>query len=832
MTVGIPDSPGTAPPVPERTQLLRSLDDVGPGDAPLVGRKAAQLGALRQDGFPVPRGLVLTVRAFEAVLSEPSGAAAGSRPAERPLPADVLDAVRQIAEAFDGTDVAVRSSGIAEDTPERSYAGQYVTTLGVRGPAALTEALRACYASALAPHGAARPGTPVPGMAVLVQPMVDAEAAGVAFSVNPVDGSPDDTVVNAVRGLGDRLVSGQADPDEWVLRGDAEPRRVAGTQDALPADGISHVARLTRRVADWAGCPQDIEWAWADDAPVLLQARPVTALPQPAERTPVAVEVPPGRWLRGGYTLKPLTPMNVSTLIAAVNAGSEGLFRYAFGERIDVRSLGGWSYLRIMPLPDAAAVLRRAERVTAAVRADEPYVLVERWHTRWQPWLARRTASALPGTLPGLTDRQLLDELDSRLRLAHRAQAVHFVIGGAAGLVWAQFGVLCRDLLGWGVAEVLPLLTGLPGKSSEPALALARLAQLACARPALRALLQAPDDDTVGRLPGADPEFAAAFDHYLRDYGQRCMGADLAEPSLSEQPATVLRLIAGQLAVGSDPQQAMARARRGRRSAAAAARAALSPGDRTRFDRALERAERSFPLRDDTGFYAHTCWGQVRYALLELAARLVRRGRLAEADDVFLLSAEEACEALRSDDDMRPLADRRRGERNWSAAHLGPPAYGEPETAASLDDVLPALADADRALLEPVRWTDSVSHLGARESAAKGDRLLRGTAASAGRCTGTVRVIVSESEFGRLRSGDVLVCPETTPQWSVLFGSIGALVTDTGGLLSHPSILAREHGIPAVVATGNATEVLRDGQVVEVDGQAGTVRLVDVAAGS
>lgn len=820
---------------PAHAGLLRSLDTTGADDAPLVGRKAARLGALLREGFPVPPGVVLTVAAFEEVLGElrRTGRAGAEVPAAGlPLSARVLRAVEEIAARFPDTALAVRSSGVAEDAPDRSYAGQYATVLGVRGAEALAAAVRTCLASAFSRHLRAYqdPDEPWPGLAVLVQPMVAAEAAGVAFSVNPVDGSRDETLVNAVRGLGERLVSGQAAPDEWSVRGTAEPRRTAGAEDALGAAEIGRVAELTRRVADEAGCPQDIEWAWAGDGPVLLQARPVTALPPQAREVPVLFEVPPGRWLRGGYTLKPLTPMNVSTLIRAVNAGSEGLFRYAFAESIDVRSLGGWSYLRIVPLADAAAVRRRAERVVAAVRADEPHGLVERWHTQWQPELAGRTAAAAGAGLAALSDGALLDELGERIARADRAQHLHFLVGGASSLVWGELGVVCRDLLGWGAEEVLPLLTGLPGKASEPALALAGLAALARERPVVREVLESPDEGCVERLEAAEPEFAAAFHRYLRDYGQRCLGADVAEPSLREQPLTVLRLIAGQLASGSDPQEAMRRTVGEREAAAERARrelAAADDGGAGRFERALARAERAFPLRDDTGFYAHVCWGQVRYALQELAARLVRRGLMDRVEEVFLLSVDEARDALADGGGLRALVARRAAEQNWAAARMGPLTYGAPEASVSRDEVLDALPGADRALLEPVRWIDSVSHLGARGSASAGDRLLHGTGVSAGRYTGTVRVVLDEGEFGRLRPGDVLVCPETTPQWSVLFGSIGALVTDTGGLLSHPSILAREHGVPAVVATGNATEVLRDGQVVEVDGRAGTVRVLD-----
>ncbi len=106
-----------------------------------------------------------------------------------------------------------------------------------------------------------------------------------------------------------------------------------------------------------------------------------------------------------------------------------------------------------------------------------------------------------------------------------------------------------------------------------------------------------------------------------------------------------------------------------------------------------------------------------------------------------------------------------------------------------------------------------------------GVRELRGIAASKGTFTGPARIILGEEQFDKLRPGDVLVCPVTSPVWSVLFAKIGALVTDSGGVLSHPAIIAREYGVPAVVATGNATEIITDGQQIVVDGEAGLVRL-------
>ena len=508
-----------------QTVLVRSLDSKQ--DVAEVGRKAARLAELRQAGFPVPPGLVLTVAAFE------SGE----------FTEEVLGALRRIVTEFGDVPLAVRSSGVAEDGGERSYAGQYETVLGVVGFHGLVAAVRTCWDSAVAAHLQAYQGNADrPGLAVLVQPMVPALAAGVAFSANPVTGARDEVRVDVVRGLGDKLVSGQAEPDSWMVR--AEPSRLSGAQDALDASQVAAVAALARRVAEEAGEPQDIEWAWADDL-VLLQARPITALPDPGPvPVPVEFEVPPGFWLRGGYTLKPLSPMNTSTLIRSVNEMSANLFRYAFGERVAVLDLGGWSYVRIVPLSSMDEMRARARLIVAAGRADEPGEIVSNWYSEWLPGLLAQLESVRSMVLPELSDLALSAELIRRVELAYEAQRLHFLVGGVSSMVWGELGVLCRDLLGWGVPEILPLLTGLPGKASEPAQELARLARLAA------------DDPSVLEKPfGA---FAAAFEWYLVEYGQRCLGADIAEPSLSEQPQLVLSLIADQLSAGTDPAAALA----------------------------------------------------------------------------------------------------------------------------------------------------------------------------------------------------------------------------------------------------------------------------------
>src|ERR1700730_10055593 len=216
-------------------KVVIPLTEIRPADRPRVGTKAANLAALLQAGFPVPDGFVVCTRAFRGGATELSSA--------------LQTQFEAALSALGDCEVAVRSSGVAEDLSDASFAGQYESVLGVRGREAVTRAVRRCLESTTSPrttvyraaHGQQAPAA----MAVLVQKMVAADAAGVAFTANPVTGDRGETLVSAVRGLGDRLVSGQASPDEWWVRGDQTVCRSA-PEDAINAEQAKEVAKLAR----------------------------------------------------------------------------------------------------------------------------------------------------------------------------------------------------------------------------------------------------------------------------------------------------------------------------------------------------------------------------------------------------------------------------------------------------------------------------------------------------------------------------------------------------------------------------------------------------------
>lgn len=835
-------------------EFILNLKEVDRRDADMVGAKAANLGELAGAGFPVPDGLVLTTVAFDRFFRA-NGFDSESSPALVALadiPEEVRRALLEHAAPWDDVPLAVRSSSVAEDLADASFAGQYQTVLGVRGKDALLKAVRTCWSSALSAR--ARVYQEVQGrrapprMAVLVQRMVAADAAGVAFTVNPVTGDRGVTLVSAVRGLGERLVSGKVTPDEWVIK-DGEATLLQAPEGAIDRTQAVDIAKLARASEAHFDSPQDIEWALAKGRLHLLQSRPVTALgSESVDSVEEPVVVPDGFWEREAtHAPQPWTPMTAGLLYPLRNPALKRAFD-EFGfllETLEFREIGGWEYARLVPLggkdrPAPPAWLfwlltrlvpqlrARVAKCVDAVRSEKAIGFVRRWNAKWQPELEARIAELRGLDLTALDDRELDEHTAMAVALFKDGNDIHMMLHTAIGSLLGSMVLTCRDFLGWHEDRIFDMLGGLSKKSTEPSLRLADLARLAQQRATVRNILENLDESSVERLAVADPEFNDAFVEYLGTYGCRALRYEIGDPTLGESPVLVLGLIQSQLVVGYDAEDDASALERKRNATVEEARVTLSRRsgeERERFERALEQAEKAYPVREDNEFYTYSApLGLIRYAALEIGRRLAERRQLVERADVFLLRMEEARSALRDGGDLVALVSRRKGERAWVLAHPGPATYGKDPGPPPSFGVLPPEA---RLAMESALWY--VARIFAQEEtrqAEKAGGALQGIAASAGQYQGTSRVVMSESEFGKLEAGDVLVCPITSPVWSVLFPSIGALVTDTGGILSHPAIIAREYRVPAVVATGRATSLLRDGQTVRVDGSTGTVEVM------
>ncbi len=828
-------------------EYAKKLTSLSRKDIETVGAKAANLGDLLKAGLSVPDGFSLTTEAFQAFLDTNALGAENSAEEVRaaPVPPDVTEALLVAAKELGNVPLAVRSSGVAEDLADASYAGQYETVLDVLGADTLIDAVRQCWASAFSQrikkyhreHGKGG----VPRMALLVQRMIHPDAAGVAFTMNPVTGD-DEVVVSAVKGLGERLVSGQASPDEWIFRGDQLISQVA-LENAIDAATLKAVVELARGVQRHYNVPQDIEWAVADGKLYLLQARPITALPQRPE-----IQVPDnGFWTKDlSHFPSPITPLGASTYLPAAEDATTVMCLEGGlpAERMEEREIGYEVYIHMVPVggkegpPPPPWIIFLASRLMPAfrrrhriaeeyIRSGSPRRLIENWYQQGRSRF-RQEARDLNGVnLAELDDNAILNHFDRTIDFLRRGQSEHFRLVFPYILAMYELTDVCKDLLGYDTAKALGLVSGISETSSEPASKLTALAAVIEKDNAAQEIVSDAGPDVIFRLREAAPGSAQAFEEYLDEFGHRTTNYDPGSPTLAENPQLLARLLRDRIvhspSASYDPVQT-------RREAVESARSAIahrSEEERERFERALEAAERAYPMREDNVFYTDNMPNALlRYAVLEIGSRLVMRGLLHQAEDVVYLLDTELREALRTGKGgFTALVSRRKAERAWVAAHPGPPSYGEdygPPDFRFLPKPLDVIAKAGMWFFSGDPLLGSDTH--PNTSAGKGE--LVGVPGSPGRYAGTVRIIREESEFSRLAPGDVLVCPITTPTWSVLFGQAGAVVTDGGGVLSHSAIIAREHGIPAVLGAKDATRRLRNGQTVVVDGTNGVVQLV------
>jgi pyruvate,water dikinase len=726
----------------------------------LLGTKAANLARLAGAGFPVPAGLVVT-SAAEADWEQ--------------LCARLLRAAAELAEG--GQRFAVRSSGTTEDLAGASFAGQYETILDV-GLDELPEAVRhvldsaasarvsayrqrhseADAAAALDPSGSK--------MAVLVQVMVAADAAGVAFTANPMTGDRDEVVVTAVRGLGERLVSGEAIGDQWAVR-DGQARCTRAVEQAISADQARQVAKLARRVEAYFATPQDLEWAIGDDTTGadgglwLLQARPMTALPDPVAWTPPA----PGYWMRnlrlGEWLPEPMTPLFTDWLLERIDQGELQATRDHVGGALPFprAAINGWYYLatpRLSPRTILAALLHGRSRLVRFMR----YAVLG------------------PTRDPVAADRHLLAHLAEQWREQLLPRYQRLVQAGAQQVETASPGELAGiiDRVGAMAGEQLWSLAVVGGSAWKMEGALASFY-----RQHLAATVDSSVQHLLAGLPGAQPELPA---HAVQSL-------DWVHPTVGE--------LGWQPPGPSDRHRDLA-ARREALTAQCAAALADRPQLRARFQALLEVAQRYAIIREQQARHVTLGWPLLRRCALRLGETLHTDGVIDQVEDVFFLTRAE----LDTRAPLQDLVNRRRGTWERQRRLLAPLTIGRPPW---------LLARELLAAVDAVRTTSSASE----------DAII-GQPASPGRATGPVRIVHGPQDFDRFQPGEVLVARATTPAWTPLFARAVAVVTNGGTLAAHASLVAREYGIPAVVGTGDATARLDDGEVVIVDGGAGTIQ--------
>lgn len=754
-------------------------------DVAVAGGKGANLGELLRAGYAVPPGFVVTTGAYRCAGADPRG-----------LPADVAEAVRAAYADLGAPPVAVRSSATAEDLPGAAFAGQQDTYLDVLGAEQVVQAVGDCWASLRSERAVAyRRERGIAeedvAMAVVVQEMVRPDHAGVLLTADPVTGARDRVLVDSLPGLGEAVVGGQVTPDHAVVDASgAVVARRAGERPGqeLPAEVLAQLARLGRGVAEHFGAPQDVEWALAEGRVVLTQARPMTALPPPPVRLnpfqrlfgPVLLELLPRRPLP--LELTAWTDVVVSRHVGHMFAGLAGL--QVEGTAVLPRRDGVvTAFVPPVPRPTLGTPVRLLRSALRSVRL------------RPQDW--RR--DPLAGQLLARAER-----LDQDLAAASWAQlgAVQpeaaAILAGLGDLRARYLPAAARSLLVLALALLVrgragqagALLVGVPTETTRANAALEELAGLVRQDPALRATFATLAGEelvaAVRSSPGAGV-LRQRLAHFLGCYGHR-EGSTillLRDAPWVDAPATVLGLVRALAAEPDRPADAdgqqPARPRHGSAAPAGLGRLVTAAGQGT-------------ALREDTHFEISRTMPVLRRTLLEQGRRLAAAGWLEDAEDVWWLLAEE----------LRDLPDPGQGR----------PAPWLREVVARRRREYQAFAGSP--LIAPASLYPTRDPGGPHV-------LLRGVPGGGARAGGPVRVLAGPEEFGTFRPGEVLVCAATSPPWTPLFARAAALVVDHGGPASHAAIVAREYGLPVVLATGTATRTLHTGQMVTVDGQRGLV---------
>jgi pyruvate,water dikinase len=849
-----------------------------------MGGKAAALARL--EGFPVPDWFVVA----PAAAGDPAGSlepAAGVRE-------EITAALARLCPG--GEPVAVRSSALDEDGSEHSFAGQLDSFLFVP-PEEVAEMVARVWRSGRSERVLAyrreRGLAPVPTPpAVLVQRMVVADVAGVAFSADPVDGRRGIAVVSGVYGLGTSLVSGEADADTWRIDrmgtiidahcahkplahrpSPGSPEGVAGVAVApeladrpcLDEEQVRAVAELARRAARHFGRPQDIEWAVENGCLYLLQSRPITSL--------AGVADPDGC-------------LNIwdNSNIAESYGGVTTPLTFSFARHIYEEVYR--QFCRIMAVPPAAIAANGAifPRMLGLVRGRVYYNLLN-WYRllAMLPGFAtnRRFMEQMMGVKEGIPDEVLAgaviahrvapwrDRLNLLVSLAGLVRNL-LGLGGSIARFYARldaalappsppleelrpdelaahyrmlesrlltrwdaplvndffamvfYGLLRKLTASWcGDGEGAlqnDLLAGEGGMiSAEPARRVREMATVAAVDPALTELLATGERSDMERCLANHGELGPLYRAYLHKFGDRCLDElKLESATLHDDPLPLLRSVgefARRIRSGTAGQPVDEAAIRRRAEERVRSALAGSPLKALVFARVLKQARDRVRDRENLRFERTRLFGRVRRVFVELGKRLHADGILADPREIFWLEKDEIfgfVEGTAVTTNLAGLAALRRAE--FDCWRQTPPPADRFDTRGIVGH-----GQEYRSTVAPPQAPDGES--------------LQGLGCCPGVVRGRVRVII-DPRGAVIRQGEILVAERTDPGWIMLFPACAGLLVERGSLLSHSAIVAREMGIPAVVALGGITAWLADGDLVEMDGARGVVRRISEEDGA
>lgn len=809
-------------------KYIRAFEDIRKDDITDAGGKGANLGEMTCAGIPIPPGGVLLSSAYDAYMSsngidpDKFKKAADLREAiiHGSMPEDIIDEIKEFYETVCGFDscVAVRSSATAEDLEDASFAGQQETYLNVVGTDMLLDKVKHCYASlwgdrAVSYRKNSGYDSVKVSLAVVIQQMIDSDLSGVMFTSDPA-GDKENIHINASYGLGESVVSGIVSPDEYILSREGKIiKKIIGSKEIkiiydrenngtcrVPVeekkrreavlDEQMAAALVTEgvKVEGHYGHPMDIEWAIKDGSIYILQARSITTLREDTSKVYTEKDfegypkVKPAKGaMREGIlfnlekTPTPYYPLDHD--FGGYVGEQKGILFSQIGidfkggmYPIDKEGISYQSDNKIRLNANVFAIPRYLKLIGSIDNnikcADES---LERCRDEFQ-----KEKRSMPDDIKGLGEalcrmRDLIGKTAyDRFLYALFPNAIESM------KVTKVLKKIDKDLNAYDVLEGLSYVT------ADMNRAMKELCEYISTDTVMADCVMGNDYKTICALY---PELGEKLEDFLEKFGSKsdfncyCFISE----TWRENPDRFINTLRPMLKSGGKAVTTLEEGLKNHEGLMERVKASVSDKRYAVFERRVKGLRHYHYIREATQYL----WESEFEYCRKLLRKLSEITNISYEDLIFLF-ADELFEACKNGelDGKKKLIDERKDKRGLAVAY----------------------------------WDKCM-----KDALSGDDDTIRGIGASNGQAQGRVCVINSPEEFYKLEKGDILVCKYTDPEWTPLFALAAGVVVDTGGTLSHAAIVAREYNIPAVLATGDATSKLHDGEMVIVNATEGTV---------